>query len=63
MPYQVQVKPCKRCGELKEVSKRGYCRLCGYALMVDAVKQLKAKKGPAYERWKAGIIASVEGSK
>ena len=59
MPNQVPTKPCKRCGEVAAVSKRGYCRLCGYTLMVDSVRQLKAKKGPVYEKWKAGLLASL----
>jgi len=61
MNYQPLFRKCKRCGELREVSKRGLCRDCGFALMQDAVRQLQEKRGPVYEKWVTRTVSGMRG--
>ena len=53
---------CIDCGEKKpgKISTHGLCADCSWKRMRESWKQLKEKKGPIYDRWKAGIKASVE---
>lgn len=47
---------CKNCGNKeKKLSRSGYCADCSAQRLVDSVRELKAKKGPKYEKWKKGM--------
>ena len=47
---------CKSCGdEQKKLSRKGYCSNCSAQRLVDSVVELRAKKGPKYEKWKKGM--------
>ncbi len=50
-------KACKVCGEHpgeEGLSKRGLCEACELRRMTEAARQMAAKEGPYYERWKVG---------
>lgn len=53
---------CADCGKrlLSVNAKSGLCGDCQYQHMADNAKQLKEKKGPYYERWKAGVKAHAK---
>ncbi|GAI68298.1 unnamed protein product [marine sediment metagenome] len=45
---------CKQCGnEFPIVSQHQLCQSCGFKNMEECTRQMRAKKGPYYERWKA----------
>lgn len=49
------LKPCKRCGKLyprDKLSMQGYCYRCGMELQEEALRQLKERRGPIYEKWR-----------
>jgi len=44
---------CKQCGnEFPHVSQNKLCIDCGMKNMEDATRQMIAKEGPIYEKWK-----------
>lgn len=46
------MKKCRCCGkETDDLSRRGLCIDCGNARMVEAIRQMKEKKGPVYTYW------------
>jgi len=56
----VGYRPCKDCGRYfkkEELSSSGLCTECYLKHIFENVKNLREKKGPYYERWRAGIIS------
>lgn len=53
---------CEDCGKHKpgKISAHGLCPDCAWKRMTESWKQLKEKKGPIYEKWKAGLKRSLE---
>jgi len=53
---------CSDCGKEKagELSVHGLCPECAWNRQKEAQRQIKEKKGPIYEKWKARIKASCE---
>ena len=53
---------CVDCGKLLPPgkAKKGLCFACGIQHIADNARQMKEKKGPYYERWKAGVKAAAE---
>lgn len=41
-------------------AKAGLCPECAWKHQLENAKQLKEKKGPYYEKWKAGVKAAAE---
>ena len=55
---------CRRCHQWTMVNSKGYCPRCASDRVVEAVKQLREKKGYFYQKWRKGLKASLEkGSK
>lgn len=55
-------KRCLGCNKLFEkrlLSRKGYCFQCGAKNMFESRQQMKDKKGPHYEKWKAGYIKGM----
>jgi hypothetical protein len=55
---------CRECGGLIEVGSntRNQPRHfeCGIQVAIEAGRQMKAKRGPYYERWRMGMILAAE---
>ena len=55
---------CHKCGNLVDVghSKRetARCLDCTLVVMVENIEQLRAKKGPYYDRWLLGMLNWVD---
>jgi len=56
---------CQNCGKHRDdvgpLSWRGYCGPCGVALNRAASSDLHYHEGPKFQRWRAGMAASVGG--
>lgn len=56
--------PCRRCGDLMTVGIRTVNQPrhveCGVQDSLDAIRQMKAKSGPHYERWRMGMLLAAE---
>ena len=52
-----QEKVCRRCGKPlpSGSSRRSYCADCSIKVTMEAIKQMVEKKGPYYQKWKAGM--------
>jgi hypothetical protein len=54
---------CKVCGghrdEVGIISHTGKCVECGKAILKDNILGLHYHRGPAFDRWRRGIAASV----
>lgn len=51
---------CKQCGnEFPRVSQHQLCLDCGNKNMAECTRQMQAKSGPYYERWKAARDAYI----
>ncbi len=51
-------KACKVCGKLYPtwmISRRGLCPDCSARMIRLAIRQLKMRRGPIYERWRKGM--------
>jgi len=56
-----KAKRCRQCGRPSErLSRRGLCPRCSYARMSSAIRQLRDRKGPVYERWRTRMRAFLE---
>ena len=52
---------CKQCGRWGEIyTSSGRCINCSMSNVLENVKQLRAKKGPYYEKWKKAMKKAVE---
>jgi len=53
---------CVECGNLLPPGTRKdrLCGECAYRHVMESARQLKEKKGPYYEKWKAGVKAAAE---
>lgn len=54
---------CKDCGmevPRKRLSKAGLCIRCAMIRVVDAQTQMRERKGPIYEKWKARLEVGVK---
>jgi len=53
---------CVDCGKLLVDRDRrsGLCVECAGRRVMDCARQLKEKKGPYYEKWKAGVKAAAD---
>ena len=52
-------KICPNCGEEFE-GRSKYCTYkCSIPATLEAIEQLKNRKGPIYEKWKARLKASI----
>lgn len=59
VPLMKKVKKCPTCGK-EFTGKRKYCTyLCSIPATMEANKQVKERKGPIYEKWKAKLKASL----
>jgi len=60
LKYRKRTK-CLKCGaKLPEGSHAKYCAMCGIQVAAENAMQIKAKKGPAYDRWREGIKRMLE---
>lgn len=60
MIIMIKRKTCPSCGT-KFTGQHKYCSYnCALPAMVDAIEQLRNKKGPVYDKWKARIKEAVE---
>lgn len=54
---------CQHCGghrdEVGGISHTGKCSACGQALLTENIYGLHYHRGPAFDRWRKGIAASV----
>lgn len=54
---------CKRCNghrdDVGTISHTGKCSACGQALLTENIYGLHYHRGPAFDRWRQGIAASV----
>jgi len=51
---QTKLGQCKRCGSSfprEELSKRGLCRGCREKAVNRAIRQMRRKRGPTFEKW------------
>jgi len=51
-------KACKVCGKLYPawmISRRGLCPDCSARKIRAAIRQLKMRRGPIYEKWREGL--------
>lgn len=55
-------KKCVDCGKLLSSGKHqsGLCRQCASWRVYENARQMKVKKGPYYEKWKAGVKAAAD---
>ena len=53
-------KDCPKCGTVHWKNGKYCSEACALAAVGDAVHQLKVKKGPVYEKWKARLKESIE---
>ena len=52
---------CKKCSlKTRLLSRKGYCDLCSDVIRKLVVIQINARKGPYYDKWKLGILKSLE---
>ena len=59
-----RIKCCRHCGELYDhldLSATKLCPSCGMAILEENVRGLAAHSGPAFERWRRAMAASVGG--
>lgn len=55
------MKTCPECKkEVDWLGRSGVCAECGMRHMLDAMRQLKAKSGPYYDKWKIGVERARE---
>jgi hypothetical protein len=56
---------CTGCGKPREAgerfSARGRCASCGEGRAIANARELRAHSGPAFERWRRAVAASVGG--
>ncbi len=55
---------CRNCAKevyLGQLSNRGYCQACAQERLNDAVRQMRDKSGPLYEKWRVNYIAAMAG--
>jgi hypothetical protein len=58
------IRHCRNCGEAVERNDRSHTKLCpkcSYDLLEENVHGLAAHAGPAFERWRRAMAASVGG--
>ena len=58
MMVKEEKKACKVCGKLYPaslLSHRGLCPYCSARRIKSAMRQLKMKHGPIYEKWRKGM--------
>lgn len=59
------LRTCKRChghsADVGPISHDGNCKRCGRDAMNTNIEQMYAKKGPNWNRWRAGMIACAGG--
>ena len=55
MKYR-KCKICGRSGPRIYVSRKGKCSRCAFKELRNIAKELRAKKGPYFERWAKGYI-------
>jgi hypothetical protein len=49
---------CSICHELTELNRRGICYKCSGKRMIQAIRQLRTKRGRFYRLWKAHYEAA-----
>jgi len=55
------VKICRECRKSATyLSRSGLCPICSDMKMIDAIRQLRDKKGKVYERWRKAIVESTK---
>ncbi len=55
------IRRCKGCAKTKPVSPAsGLCADCAINRIAEAVFQQKEREGPIYDKWRLGILASLE---
>ena len=58
------MKRCDDCHRTEEeagkLSIHGLCKECSWKRQKESARQIREKKGPIYEKWKARLKASVE---
>jgi len=58
------VKICRQCKEPVEyLSRQGLCPRCSDVKMIQAISELRNKKGKVYERWRKAIVESTKRKK
>ena len=54
---------CKLCGrdetESHRLTERSYCLECGITVSIGVVRQLAAKSGPAYDKWREAVLKAA----
>ena len=54
---------CKLCGRAEtedhHLTERSYCLECGITVSIGVVRQLAAKSGPAYDKWRKAVLESA----
>lgn len=57
MPRRKKIRICDMCGTRVDVNPRSnLCLTCALIKQGESVRQLKAKEGPIYDKWKAGLL-------
>ena len=53
---------CKICEKQRKfLSRKGYCDPCGNNIRNAVVSQIKSGEGKYFEKWKEGLLKSLEG--
>lgn len=58
MPRKPKCKHCKRV--VKSTSHKGLCAACQVRKVKTSIRQLKAKKGKYYKRWKLNLLEAIK---
>lgn len=53
-------KLCRECETLAVVNRKGYCDECATRRLHDSYRQMHAKEGPFYDKWRASMLAYFE---
>jgi predicted amidophosphoribosyltransferase len=59
-----RIKECRNClapVDPRDLSRTKLCPVCGFELVEENVRGLAAHSGPAFERWRRAMAASVGG--
>jgi len=55
------IRRCKECAKTKPVSPAsGLCADCAINRIAESVLQMVEREGPIYDKWRRGILASLE---
>lgn len=61
MPRRPKIRRCAGCrAVLPPKSRAKYCDACAMGRVAESIKQLRAKRGPMFDRWRLNLAQSIE---